>query len=367
MRRFDVFVAVPEVLALASGCAASSEDPASTPAPPRSANGIASASGSPVVRAAPSVTASASSPTSEPEESLDARLARASVIDGDVARTTLWTWTTLEQGRAILAGDPVLSKERSDRYGPSAFDWELSDATKKNDRLARLLFSTGFAKKRFAWVNTFAAATGGGGERYGTVLMRVDLRPDALVLDYTRRTVWTASGEKLPIAELHRAPARLAAVYWEGPGFREYVLVNESQIAEVLVADADVIKAFMEERAMVSALLQRARHAPAADAAQTLSRFSMALAFGGASDVQTLETLDTALASVGIDGLDGRVTPKAKLVLGPTRPSLRDECKLVDSRDISYRRRICQPSIRCTMTDDKKRCEPTRRRGIGDE
>jgi hypothetical protein len=72
--------------------------------------------------------------------------------------------------------------------------------------------------------------------------------------------------------------------------------------------------------------------------------------------------MEDALATVGIDGVDQVVTPKATFNLGGSRPALKDDCKMMDSGDISYRRKTCQPSGRCTQVGTK--CSPVKRGGI---
>ncbi len=253
----------------------------------------------------------------------------------------------------------------SARYGPSAFDWMVSDAA-PSDRLAALLFHQGFAKKRFAWANTYAAALGGGGDRYGSVLMRVDLRPDALVLDWPRRAVTTAAGARAKLDDLFRHPDRLAAVFWEGTGFREYVLVNESQIERVAVADAEVIRAFMDDRALVAAALHAARSGRTAAAERVLAQLAPSLAFKGPATLAELEVFEAALVAVNVDGLDRVVTPETRFALGSKRSTLKQDCKFQKSLDLSFSRTTCEPNGRCEQTSDK-RCVVRKRSGFGVE
>ncbi len=305
-------------------------------------------------------------PTVQPPVDLvakvEAALAAEAVDSKAIARSSLFTWTTLQQAKDIAGGTPVLSKESSTIFGPSAFDWMLDAEVKKGDRLAKLLFRTGFAKKRFAWSNSYAAALGLGGERYGPVLMRVDLASDALFVDYPRRRVLDLSGKTVTVEELIERPGRLAAVYWEGDGFREYVLVNESKIASVHIADAEVMKRFMQDRALVSDLRSALASAERPEAAKLLERFTATLVFQKSIDDAGVRQMEDGLASVGIDGVDQVVTPKVSFNLGAPRTALKDDCKMMDSGDISYRRKTCQPAGRCTQVGTK--CSPVKRGGI---
>jgi hypothetical protein len=341
--------AVPEASASASAPASATVQASASATVPASAS--ASASGA----AAP-----------DPVADWPAVLARHAVSPGNVARRSLWTWTTIDQGRGLASGtEPVLTRETSARLGPSAFDWMLSDAA-RSDRLAALLFHQGYAKKRFAWSTTYGAALGTGGERYGSVLMRVDLAENALVLDWTRRAVTTAGGKPAKLDELFKEPGRLAAVYWETAQFREYVLVNESQIERVLVADAEVMRAFMQERALVSAVVRAARSARDTERDRILRDFAATLIVKGTSNLTAAETFEDQLVQTNIDGLDGQVAPKAKFNLGPQRATLKDDCKFFTTRDPSFSRTVCQPTDRCTTTTDQK-CVPLRRSGIGED
>ncbi len=312
----------------------------------------------------PATTASARAPEAPVDvvAKLQASMSPIAVDPGTIARKSLWTWTTLEQGREIAGGGPVLSKETSAKFGPSAFDWELDGLAKKGDRLAKLLFNTGFAKKRFAWANTYAAALGMGGERYGTVLMRFDLTDDALILDWPRKRVVTTAGKPAQLADVFAEPARLAAVYWETATFREYVLVNASRIAAVHVGDAEVLGVFMRERAMVAELHAAASKAPPDVRAALLQRFSATLAFGKAADLDRVLAMEQGLATVGIDGLDAVVSPKATFALGTPRAALKDDCKRIEPLDVSFAGGVCQPAQRCTREGNT--CKAVRRDGM---
>lgn len=317
-------------------------------------------------RRPPSSSASVLVPPAKPPVDIIAKVEAslaAEVVDSkSIARSSLFSWTTLAQANDIADGAPVLSKESSSTFGPSAFDWMLDAEAKRGDRLAKLLFRAGFAKKRFAWSNSYAVALGLGGERYGPVLMRVDLAPDSLIVDYPRRRVLDLSNKTVTVEELIERPGRLAAVYWEGDGFREYVLVNESKIASAHIADAEVMKRFMQDRALVSDLRSALASAERPMAAKLIERFTGSLVFQKTMTDAGVREMENGLASVGIDGVDRVVTPKATFNLGAPRPALKDDCKMMDSGDISYRRKTCQPAGRCTQAGTK--CTPVKRGGI---
>ncbi len=357
-------------VALCSVAAAAACTQAAPPPPPTRTPPHVSASASRLEAPPAAVTSHASAwPQRDPTPPADLlatwreRLTPLGVSDRQFATATLWSWTSEEQGRDLLAASPVLSREVSPTYGPSAFDWMLQDAVKRGDPLARLLFRTGFAKKRFAWPNAYATALGGGGERYGSVLLRLDLAPDALVLHYGDRKVATAGGKPSSLEELLANPERLAAVYWEGEGYREYVVVNESQLRAVAVGTAEVTKAFMEERALVEGLASALRALPAEAGAPLLSLFAQTLAFQTTIDREGVEALGAELARIGLDGLDGAGTPRRSFALGGPRAPLKGDCILADTGDRSFPRRGCLPANRCTQ-DANRKCVPMRRSGI---
>lgn len=197
---------------------------------------------------------------SEPPAAVDASV--APIADGDrrealrnryLAPTTarvFYTWTTPEQLAALRAGERVLSRERSPDKGHAGFDHLLSQLTYQpgvdEDReVASLLFHAGYAKKRFAWHTAFGAILGLGAGPYGSVLLRVTLKPNAVISDFIAETA-VVDGKTVPARELGKFPERLGAIYYEGPGYHEIVLPNESMIEEVS-ANTDSIRRELED------------------------------------------------------------------------------------------------------------------------
>ncbi len=161
-----------------------------------------------------------------------------------------YTWTTPEQLAALRAGERVLSRESSPEKGHAGFDHLLSQLTYQagadQDReVPSLLFHTGYAKKRFAWHTAFGAILGLGAGPYGSVLLRVTLKPNAVVTDFIAETA-VVDGKTVPARELGKLPERLGAIYYEGPGYHEIVLPNESMIEEVS-ANTDTIRRELED------------------------------------------------------------------------------------------------------------------------
>ncbi len=162
----------------------------------------------------------------------------------------LYTWTTPEQLAALRAGERVLSRESSPEKGHAGFDHLLSQLTyqpgaDQEREVPALLFHAGYAKKRFAWHTAFGAILGLGAGPYGSVLLRVTLKPTAVVTDFIAETA-VVDGKTVAARELTKFPERLGAIYYEGPGYHEIVLPNESMIEEVS-ANTDTIRRELED------------------------------------------------------------------------------------------------------------------------
>lgn len=223
-------------------------NPSPAVAPPPSPPGALDldAGGAPVVVDASSDTdGGVASPSAAPR--------REALVDRYLAPTTarvLYTWTTPEQLAALRAGERLLSRESSPEKGHAGFDHLLSQLTyqpgvAENREVPELLFHAGFAKKRFAWHTAFGAILGLGAGPYGSVLLRVTLKPSAVLHDFIAETA-VVDGKTVAARELAKFPERLGAVYYEGPGYHEIVMPNESMIEEVS-ANTDTIRRELEE------------------------------------------------------------------------------------------------------------------------
>ncbi len=166
----------------------------------------------------------------------------------------LYTWTTPEQLAELKAGAAVLSRDSSKVHGHANVDHYLSlhahrktGATTALGYTANVLFRKAFARKRFAWTTALGTVRGLGGAPYGSVLMRITLRPEALHVD-VRSTHFVADGQDLPMADLARYAARIGAAFFDTRDYREYIVPNESMIAEIAVGTPDIEKELAAER-----------------------------------------------------------------------------------------------------------------------
>jgi len=276
-----------------------------------------------------------------------------------VGRRVLLSWTTREQAEEIAAGGPLLSRVESPLHGPSGFDWMLDANVAKGQKLAKLLFRDHYARKRFAWPNAYATASGAGGGRYGSVLMRIELREDALILDLPMERVLTVDNREVPFAELEAKPERLAAVYWDEGAFREYVLVNESAIARVSSGTPEALAIFRAERELLVALATAAPQLSRHDQLLLTVVFERTLAFSKNPTIDQIRAMAREASEVAPDGLQFSFVPKAAFVAsGAQRRLTNPGCKQKRSNDFSYHRISCVPDRRCRMVDGK--CEITR-------
>lgn len=246
-------------------------------------------------------------PTSPREPSPLERLAALAVHHDDFARAELYSWTTLAQLDSLRAGACVLQADAA--LGVvSPFHralQQLASSGAPEAALATLLLEhEGLTKRRYAWTAAFATVLGLGPRRYGDVLVRIELAPDAwlarLDLDAAPAlAVVDLQGQPVPLARVLAEPLRLAAIYHVGrtrdghaPAFREYVVTSEAMVTSVSAMTPALDEQLAAELALLDALIvefatlpERARVETAvrewarADSGTPLARWHAALAF----------------------------------------------------------------------------------------
>jgi hypothetical protein len=171
----------------------------------------------------------------------------------------------------------LLSRTESTQFGKSFYDRTMEERWTAGDKIAGLLRAPAFLKARFAWPAAWATLLGWPGEKYGTELIEVRLKPEAWIAMFrTSTATWEVrdlKGTVIANDELLKRPDRIAAVHFvhdavgppgTAPGarvrvgegreaYREYVLCNESMIeswsvgtqsiATEISAGADVVEA----------------------------------------------------------------------------------------------------------------------------
>ena len=221
----------------------------------------------PLVTAAPATASASASVKPSPEATraeVGAFLTPFAVDDDAPYRRVLYTWTTGAQLEELAVSEVLLSRAESATYGPSGFDRALAERP-PGDALAGLLRDEAYAKKRFAWPAPWATVSGLAGTPYGDRLVRIELGDEAIVLRHVLSTgAWDgfdAKGAHVDEATLLAHPERIAAAYFVSdvsgparPAYREYVLLNESQIASWSYGDAAGEKLLVDAAEMIERL-----------------------------------------------------------------------------------------------------------------
>lgn len=202
-----------------------------------------------------------------------ARLFAHVVTDADYARGTFYTWTSPQQIAALRSSKTLLVATATSGGRPSPFLRRLAELVEKKApgwKLAELLLShPKLERRRYAWTSPFATVLGLGERSYGTTLIKVDLRPEAIIARFAPDSGLPFSfvdqrGQAVAEAEVLAAPERLGAIYHvrtRGPSdfvpFREYILCNEGMVASFAAATPE-IRARLDEEARLLRDLQPA-------------------------------------------------------------------------------------------------------------
>jgi hypothetical protein len=195
-------------------------------------------------------------PRSLVEDTLPRAWATDLVSTPTAARRVLFSWTTNEQAEALRSVPTLLTRWTSPTHGASYVDVFLRERARQGVPIASLLREPRFRRARFAWVSAWATVLGWEGETYGTRLLRVTLRPDALtVIVSSHERAWQLvdfEGNHYETRPLAPLADRIAVVYFTHlanagagsfanvvdpqhapPGaYRDYMLVNERMIEQ---------------------------------------------------------------------------------------------------------------------------------------
>lgn len=268
----------------------------------------------------------------------------------------LYTWTTPEQLAELQGGGAVLSRDRSKAHGHANVDHYLSlhahragGAKKPVGYAAGVLFRQAFARKRFAWTTALGTVRGLGGAPYGSVLMRITLRPDAIHVN-VRGNSFAVSGKDFPMSELARYAPRIGAAFFDTREYREYILPNESMIAEVAVGTPELEKELADERHLLAELRKAfaasgALHpaAPALFAGKVPSTVAEVVAYE--------EALEKAAAGF-VRAPFVRAVEGVAFTLGDLRPPLPLLCRESGRQALPTDSTFPRPMFRLTCTPD---------------
>jgi hypothetical protein len=279
---------------------------------------------------------------------LAASLREAAVTDASYARRILWSWTTREQAE-VLRRDKTLLLDTQLPSGPTPYV-ELLTATASGtgpyaDLAQLLLFHPSLRQRRYAWTRPWPTRLGVGDHDYGDQLVRIVLSPRAVIarFDPGRPDVFELHDldeRPVPLGAVLADPSRLAAVVHVRTDpktpipHREYVLCNESMIAEWSIGTGAERAALGQDLALLSGL--RAASLPAGPArphwAESLpdgpapdgiALFAQALAFDSdryRSSPDSLDAIADALRRVEPAGPALTVTPKASFAFDAVVP-----------------------------------------------
>jgi hypothetical protein len=192
------------------------------------------------------------------------------------AKQVLYTWTTKEQIEELRARPILLTRSESPQFGSSGFDQRVAAERGANDEMTELLKRPQLSMRRFAWVTPWATMMGFQGESYGSQLIKITLKEDALIASYTPRDNihWDLAdlkNQRVALETLQDHPERLAAIYYEAEGkegklsYREYVLCNESMIETWEYATSALLNELTQEEKALRQLIEWAKVAPNAN------------------------------------------------------------------------------------------------------
>jgi hypothetical protein len=184
----------------------------------------------------------------DPSIALARLLAADAVYHDKFARRTLYSWTTAEQIDELRKTRRVLVRDESPVNGASYVDQVLYVLSLRGDPVAQKIYTTPFARMRFAWPSMWATRAGWPAEQYGDQLIRITLKPDAWIAYLSTATgafvIHDLKDEVVPQDAVLAKPERIAAIYFvsdasvpaaagiprPASSFREYALCNESMI-----------------------------------------------------------------------------------------------------------------------------------------
>lgn len=222
-----------------------------------------------IALAAAALVAVQAAPAVAQPATLEAELRARVVTDDDFARRELYTWTTVEQVAALRRTRTLLVATASSGSGPSPFVKALAGRASRDALVARLLDDPALSRRRYAWTTPYGTVMPRGPRAYGDALVRIVLRPEALVVRFAPAErvgvrVVDMRGAPVPVERALAEARRIGAVLHvrAGPGtpspFREYVVVNEAMVESWEVSTPAVAARVDADRALLERLAEGA-------------------------------------------------------------------------------------------------------------
>jgi hypothetical protein len=259
-----------------------------------------------------------------PAASLTDRLEARAVTDDDFVRARLYTWTTPEQIAKLRDTRVLLHADASTGGHPSPYSRLVAELAPTDPVAALLRDDPRLRARRYAWPSPFATVLGRGPQRYGTALVAIELRPEALIarLDPRQQPPFAfvdMTGVEVPLREALDDPGRIGAIFHVRVEsgmpvrFREYVVCNEAMVARWEVATDAIARQIADDIALLEDLaagpfahLPRAetrwpaspRWSTAPAHTDIVTRWHAALAFDNVRYRPTPENLATAIAAL---------------------------------------------------------------------
>ncbi len=217
-------------------------------------------------------TAAPFEPAGIPAEVL-ATLRGAAVTHDDYARRILYTWSSPEGVAKSRAARQLLLPSAAEGHFAAEIDALATDpgngaslSWNTAHDVARMLSThPSFAARRYAWTRPFATREPLGARSYGDELIAVVLKPSAVIARFDAQDevpfrFSDLDGNEVPLGRVLADPSTLAAVYHVGTNpesgarYREFVLCNESMIAEWSVATEAIARVLSADLRAVRAL-----------------------------------------------------------------------------------------------------------------
>jgi hypothetical protein len=268
----------------------------------------------PAIDARPTAREPARAPAREPVPSLAERLEARAVTDDDFARRRLYSWTTPSQVETLRTTRVLLHADASTGGRPSPYS-RLVAALAPRDPIAKLLRDDPRLRaRRYAWPSPFGTVLGRGPQRYGTALVALELRADALVgrLDPRGQPAFAfvdMTGAAVPLDDVLRDPGRIGAIFHVRVEsgmpvpFREYVVCNEAMVERWEVGTESIASQVADDIALLEALAT----GPFADLPEPETRWPAAPRW--AKSVAHTSMVTRWHASLAFDNVRYRPTP----------------------------------------------------------
>ncbi len=168
---------------------------------------------------------------------------------------TFFSWTTLEQVRALRQTSQLLVATAKTNGPPSAFVTALEAASRRKNQAGalakRLVEDPRFEKRRYAWTTGFATVLGLSLRRYGDELVTIRLRDEAWIVELAPEheppvVVRDEANHEIPLERAVAEANRIGAAYHVRLGkdvparFREYVILNEAMVERWAIGTPDI-------------------------------------------------------------------------------------------------------------------------------